>query len=88
MAQNNFASSIQQTNPQAGNLKTVNEFLGSGAPLSGIPQTQPGAFDIPGAVTLPYPNMPGHQLDIHARANGPVMALKTLFSRGYGTTAR
>lgn len=73
------------TNPQGGQLKTVSQFLASPQPLSPMAESY---TPYAGANPVPYPMMPGHTAAIYSRASGPLMTLKTLFSRGYGSTAR
>jgi len=80
MAQNNSPPT-----PQSGQMKTVSQFLTSPQPLSPINQ----AYEpYPGAAPVPYPMMPGHAAQVYDRSSAPVMTLKTLFARGYGSTAR
>lgn len=74
------------TNPQAGNLKTVDQFLSSPQPIKPMPANQqiPPAYLSANA----YPMMPAHQQTIWDRASQIPMELTTLFARGYGSTAR
>jgi hypothetical protein len=74
-------------NPQNGTLKTVGEFLMSPQPLSPIDaHYAPYPSHMVGG--SPYPPAPGHQSALYDRASAPVMSLKTLFGRTYGSTAR
>lgn len=72
------------TNPQAGPLKTVSQFLASGAPLAPIPDSA-APYNPPWHA---YPQTPPVQATLWNRATAPIMELTTLFSRPKGSTAR
>lgn len=73
--------------PQNGTMKTVSEFLTSPQPIVPISERYaPYPEHMVGG--SPYPMQPAQAISIWERAKAPVMQLRTLFARPFGSTAR
>lgn len=80
-------SQAVHVDPQQGRMKTVTEFLTSPAPLIAVNE----AFaPYPHAMVagVPYPQTPQQQMNVYNRSDGPIMQLRTLFRRSFGSAAR
>lgn len=74
-------------NQNAPQMKTVAEFLSSPQPLEPIPTGYSPYPDHMVAGT-PAPPLPHGQVAIWDSLKAPVMTLRTLFARAYGSSAR